>query len=375
MKYSITKLTPKSNNNINFVFEKYPHLLKKIKDTYFIKLIYTLLYKANVKTDYTLSIQENVRAQPKHNYFMSNDVIKHIENANYTLYTILFRIKGIEIHVKIYHKNDHKNDHKNINKYIYFIQLILNLCANESTQTKKEFHITFYFTPFEKLKPTGSIDPVHINSGYTDPNTNEIVIYRKEEWYKVFIHECFHLFCLDFNEVSINFKQIFSPLFFIESDFLFFESLVEFWARTINIAVVSYFTKINISYEDFELLMEVNLSIERVYAIIQMKHILNSVNVSYSQMITNKSDYKETTNCFCYYVLTALLLTHYEQTMAWFVEHNQTLLQFQKNTKHVYMFYHYIRSIYNSPSFLKEIDEKEQFDIGNVSMSAFDIQF
>jgi hypothetical protein len=61
--------------------------------------------------------------------------------------------------------------------------------------------------------------------------------------------------------------------------------------------------------------------------------------------------------------------------MAWFVEHNQTLLQFEKNTKHVYMFYHYIRSIYKSPSFLKEIDETLEYDIGNVSMSAFDIQF
>jgi hypothetical protein len=372
MKYSITTLTTKSNYNINYVFERYPQLLKKIKDTYFIQLLYTLIDKANIKTEHTLTIEENVHVNLTNNYYMSKELVKHIEDTNYTLYTIIFDIKGIQIHVKLYNKT---GDKINIKKYIHFIQLVLNLCANQSSQTKKEFHITFYLTPFEKLKPTSSIDPIHINSGYTNIDTNEIIIYRKEEWYKVFIHECFHLFCLDFNEVSINFKQIFSPLFFIESDFLFFESLVEFWARTLNIAIISFFTKKNISYEEFELLMEVNLSIERVYAIIQMKHILHAVNLSYSQMITGKCQYKETTNCFCYYVLTALLLTHYEQTMAWFVDHNQTLLQFEKNTKHVYMFYHYIRSIYKSPSFLKEIDDTIEYDIGNVSMSAFDIQF
>jgi len=366
MKYSITKLTSKSNATIDYLFEKYPHLLKKIKDTYFIKLIYTLLDKANVKTNYTLTTEENIYVKPKQNDFISKEIMQHIEETKYTLYTIIFDIKGIKIHVKLY------TEKININKYIYFIRLILNLCANESKQTK-DFYITFYLTPFEKLIPTTSIDTIHINSGYT--YKNEIVIYRKEEWFKVFIHECFHLFCLDFDQVSIDFKKLFSPLFFIKSDFLFFETLVEFWARTLNISIVSYFTKKNISYEEFEFLMEVNLSIERVYAIIQMKHILNAVNTSYSQMIqTSENDYKETTNGFCYYVLTALLFSHYEQTMAWFVEHNQTLLQFQKNTKHVYMFYHYIRSIYNSPHFLKEID-KPHYDVKHVSMSAFDIQF
>ena len=242
------------------------------------------------------------------------------------------------------------------------------MCINESNQTKSH-NITFYLTPFEKNKPSESIDPEHVNSGYTIPNTGEIVIFRKEEWFKVFIHECFHLFCLDFNEVNIDFKKIFSVLFFIESDFLFFESLIEFWARTINIAIVSFFTIKNISYQEFELLMEINVSIEKLYSIIQMNHVLTCVNTSYDEIITKTSDYTETTNAFCYYVLPAILFSHYEQTMAWFVEHNETLLQFKKNTEHVYMFYQYIRSIYKLP-----LLEVNKYDL-NMNMSAFDIDF
>ena len=371
MKYSVTKLTNKSNFNINYIFENYSHLLeKKIKDPYFIKLLYTLIYKASVQpTEYTIKTEENVIIRAEQNYYLPENVRLHINETSYTLYKIIFKIKYIIINVNLYANKI------NINKYIYFIKLILNICANEAVGSKKHFDITFYLTSFEKNKPTNSIDPEHINSGYCKSN-GEVVIFRKEEWFKVFIHECFHLFCLDFNEVEIDFKKLFSVLFFIKSDFLFFESLVEFWARTINIAVVSFFTKKNISYEEFELLMEVNLSIEQIYSIIQMKHMLSGLNVSYEDMITKDKPciYNETTNAFCYYVLPAIFLSHYEQTMAWFVEHNQTLLQFRKNTEHVYLFYQYIRSIYKSPEFLQLLN-KDHYQLNNVNMCAFDIQF
>ena len=369
MKYSVTKLTNKSNHNINYIFENYPQLLQqKINDPYFIKLLYTLIHKASTQpTEYTITTEENVTINAEQNYYLPENVRLHINETKYMLYKINFKIKDITINVNLYANKI------NINKYIYFIKLILNICANESIGSKKHFDITFYLTSFEKNKPTSSIDPEHINSGYCT-SSGEIVIFRKEEWFKVFIHECFHLFCLDFNEVTINFKKIFSVLFFIQSDFLFFESLVEYWARTINIAIVSFFTKKNISYEEFELLMEVNLSIEKIYSIIQMKHLLSGLNVSYQDMITKPCNYTETTNAFCYYVLPALLFSHYEQTMAWFVEHNQTLLQFTKNTEHVYLFYQYIRSIYKSPKFLKLLDNS-YYDLNNVNMCAFDIDF
>lgn len=366
MKYCVTKLTTKSNSNINYIFENYSHLLEeKIKDSYFIQLLYTLIHKSIKPLDYTLTTEDMIPFVEK-NHFLPEMIRQHINETTHTLYSIQFKIKGNIINVKLYANKI------NINKYIYFIQLILNMCVNESSQSNSlSYTITFYLTPFEKNEPSKSIDPEHINSGYTIPKTGEIIIFRKEEWFKVFIHECFHLFCLDFNEVNIDFKKIFTVLFFIKSDFLFFESLVEFWARTINVAIVSFFTKKNISYEDFEKLMEINISIEKLHSIIQMNHLLTCVHTSYDEIITKPSDYSETTNAFCYYVLPAILFSHYEQTMAWFVEHNETLLQFKKNTEHVYMFYQYIRSIYKLP-----LLQVNKYDLKmNMNMSAFDIGF
>jgi len=366
MKYSITKLTNTSNSNLNYVFKNYPDQLNKtIKDTYFIQLLYTIINKASLQTtEHTCIIHKNVTPSINSNSFLPKEIHTYINETNTILYDIILTIKGIKFSIKIYSTEPIK-----IDKYIYFIKIILNICVNESHSHSKRLSIILHLTPFKKVLPIKIATPHHINSGFTD---GDITIFRKEEWFKVLIHECFHAFCLDFIDVNIDFKKLFN-MYHIDSDFLFCESLVEFWARTINIGIVSYYTKKNIDYEEFEMLMQVNISIEQVYSILQMKHILHSFGVTYYDLLKGPSDYKENTNCFCYYVLSALLLSHYEQTMGWFIEHNDTLLQFNKNTQHIYMFYHYIKSIYNSPHFFKLIDEKKEFVLNNICMSVFEI--
>jgi hypothetical protein len=154
MKYCVTKLTTKSNSNINYIFENYPHLLEeKIKDSYFIQLLYTLIHKSIKPLDYTLTTEDTVPFID-FNHFLPENIREHINETTYTLYSIQFKIKGNTINVKL-----HANK-ININKYIYFIQLILNMCINESN--KSTYNISFYLTPFEKIKP----DLVENDSGF-----------------------------------------------------------------------------------------------------------------------------------------------------------------------------------------------------------------
>ena len=44
----------------------------------------------------------------------------------------------------------------------------------------------------------------HVNTAFTRtcPKKSEIVVFRKEEWFKVFIHESFHNFGLDFSDMN-----------------------------------------------------------------------------------------------------------------------------------------------------------------------------
>jgi hypothetical protein len=227
-------------------------------------------------------------------------------------------------------------------------------------------------TPFEKRCTSKIVEPIHINSGYT--YGENIVIFRKEEFMRVFIHECFHLFCLDFNEVHVDFKQLLQPLFSVNSDYLLFESLCEFWARTINCALFAYFIEKDPSYEDFEKIFQLNLNIERIYSLVQMKHYLSIFHLEYEDLISGRiKSYKENTNGICYYVITAILFFHYQQTMNWFVENNETLLQFTKSTNHVYMFHHFIRTVYRSDKFLNVLSQIENYHLNHLSMSAFDI--
>ena len=76
---------------------------------------------------------------------------------------------------------------------------------------------------------------------------------------------------------------------------------------------------------------------------------------------------------FCYYVLTPVLLFHYEQTMSWFIEHNQTLLQFKRDKKNISLFFHYIKSIHNNKPFMEMIASLTNYKLTNNCMSSFEL--
>ena len=379
MKYSITKLTKNSNENINYIFEHYSSKLKfVINDTYFIKLLYTIIDKA-IETNVEHSLnQTESNGDTIESYFCSQEIKDYIKENKFIIYTIEFKIKDAQYKVCIYSKKKIK-----IDKYIYFIKLIIVMCSQQATTQNNVFTFKIFLTDFKKSQPTIPVTPFHINSGATshssEPHENEckdIIIFRNEEWFKVFIHECFHLFCLDFCNIDVSqFQKLFKQMYNIESDFLFFEALAEFWARTINIAVISYSTKKNILYEEFETLMKVNIQIERLYSLIQMKHILSNMGFTYDSLLDKSRTipFKEETNFFCYYILTPILFFHYEQTIAWFVEHNQTILQFTKNKNSVLLFFYYIKSIHKNHTMIQTINSLNKFELTNNYMSVFEI--
>jgi hypothetical protein len=246
------------------------------------------------------------------------------------------------------------------------------------------FTFKIILTDFKKTQPIIPISPFTINSGVTSyslpikrDDNRVIIVFRKEEWFKVFIHECFHMFCLDFSNIEdIPYVKLFKPLFNINSEFLFFEALTEFWARTINLSIISYSSKKNILYEDFELLMKTNIKLESIYSLLQMKYILGNMDFTYESLMdkNREKEFTENTNMFCYYVLTPILLFNYEQTMSWFIDNNQTILQFNKTTKSIILFFHYIKSIHNRPELLKYINSLKDCTLTNNYMSVFEMQ-
>ena len=110
-----------------------------------------------------------------------------------------------------------------------------------SKQCCKKIDLFLYLTILKKELPKNNvdvIDQIHVNTGftYTCPNDSEIVIFRKEEWFKVLIHETFHNFALDFSSMNCDIatKTILN-IFKVKSNVNLYEAYTEFWAEIWNI--------------------------------------------------------------------------------------------------------------------------------------------
>lgn len=108
--------------------------------------------------------------------------------------------------------------------------------------------IFIYFTNLKKSLPKTALEIIgreHANTAftYTCPKDPEIAIFRKEEWFKTFIHETFHTFHLDFSGMRNHLCEDRIKLLFgkIDSDVRLYEAYTECWARILNAMMVCYF--------------------------------------------------------------------------------------------------------------------------------------
>jgi hypothetical protein len=359
----IKSLTKVSNQNINNIFENYSqHLKYEIKNKSFIKKMYDLIKSYKFKKEEFNITMDTPNVQSP---YMAPHISQFIKSNTFYNYGTQFSM-DTNIILNIYSVN--KID---IQKYLFYIKLVLHICMHSASKKNNELRLKIILTDINKTCPTIPVEPAHINSGQTDPTINEIIIFRKEEWLKVYIHECIHLFNLDFCNVNINYKQMFKQLYNVQSDFLFFETYTEYWARTINLSIISYYTTKQISLKQFEILLLINVQVERLYCIAQMNHLLSKMGLTYEDLF-DQPKLIEKTNFFCYYVLTSVLFYNYDDTMGWFLQNNDSLLQF--SNKNVPSFFEFIKQRHRTQEFLdfiKQIDKP----LHNCNMSAFDIQF
>ena len=107
-------------------------------------------------------------------------------------------------------------------------------------KTMKSLNVYLYLTKAEKKVPKNPVlvlGPNNCNSAVTFAcaTNGRLMIYRKEEWKKVLIHELFHSLCLDFSGISYNkLKKNIKKIFDVQSDFEISESYSEFWATIIK---------------------------------------------------------------------------------------------------------------------------------------------
>ena len=304
---------------------------------------------------------------------------EHIRNYiidklnGYMVYTCAIGDRKVEIYFGLMGDMSDKFD-LYIRKMITWLKIAFKYAPE---QCSKELKVYCFLTPFKKKLPKNQFTTIsqdHCNSAVTTSCAphGEIIIYRKEEFMKVFIHETFHTLGLDFSNMPlISFNKKIKQLFPIKSEFNLFEAYAEFWASTMNSLMSAYFLTDNKTEEDFYLYSEFCIQFEQIFSLFQMIKILDFMGISYNNLY-NKDNisngvrrylFKEKTNVFAYYIIKNILLYNNSDFLLWCKKHNggEKLLTFNKTKLNLDEFIDFIVLKYQDPQFLKDIEKMRSF--------------
>ena len=300
-----------------------------------------------------------------------NLIRKHIDESIFTQLCYSFQLFGRKIKIYFLLEDIIVDSHINeYNKYVDNILIwlyILNEYASKNCAD--ELTIYLYFTSLNKNIPSSNInvlDQHNVNTAFTTtcPKKSEIVIYRKEEWFKVFLHETFHTFGLDFSDMNTeDCKNKILSIFPVNSTVNLYESYSEFWAKIMNCLFCSYHLENKDNTEDFLNNCEFFINFERIFAYFQMIKVLDFMNLNYSQLykkgaqndIIRNTMYKEKTNVLSYYIITLILLNDYPSFLEWCNKNNTSLLQFKKTISNQISFCNFIEDNYKNNLFIKNV--------------------
>jgi hypothetical protein len=242
------------------------------------------------------------------------------------------------------------------------------LDRHASTHCSQTLHIYIYLTDLQKFLPMRRgepIDEMHANTAYTTScdKWNEIVVYRREEWFKVLMHETFHSFGLDFSgHFDPACRARILRTFRIRSEVNLYEAYTECWAEIMHIVFVAH----DMASKDAEFLRTFYAlwDLERAFSVFQMVKVLRSMNIRYEDLFDAASSpdrFQERTNVFAYYLATTILMVHGTDFVGWCLDHNPSgrPLQFNLGGKAQQEFCAFIERVYRSPGLIRMIRDQE----------------
>jgi hypothetical protein len=186
----------------------------------------------------------------------------------------------------------------------------------------QHMHIVFYMTPLKKYMPVKAediVDEENINTAFTYScsTKNQIVVYRKEDWFKTFLHETFHAFGFDFSHVNESHlstanRQILNLFRGCDPhlDVRLYETYCETWAQMLNLLILFRGSMTAFSRAFIR---------DRKFVHDQLTDYLRIYGLSYRQLmeLSTTPKYTEKTNVFAYFVLRVGLLYRIDEFILW----------------------------------------------------------
>lgn len=372
-------INPNSNSVEALFFKK---LFKQIKKAD--KYIHSEIVQNSISKKYTnIESTKQIKFFKKYTNGSIPESIKNNIELNLLIqidYNTILNKRVINFH---FYTHDYSLSKKMDTYVSYMLMWIYVLNSYGENNCSQQLDVFLFLTNSDKQLPNNNnliLNRENVNTGYTFicMPISEIVIYRKEEWFKVFIHETMHNFGFDFSvTTSSELHENISKLFPINSDFKLYEAYCEVWARIMNDCLCSYSILNNkndvnsfIYYSDFF------IQIERVFSLYQTNKILEYNGLTYENLYKNDNIsvvyrnnlYKENTSVFSYYVITSILLNDYTKFLKWCNNNNFETIKFNKTHMTINSFFNFIKSNYKSDTYIKtlkcikNINKKNDFD-------------
>jgi len=365
------KYNVKTSNKSAYKFNK--HFFNLIGDAF--KEVDELKHRIQKTIIDIKSIDDIPNTSLFNSHFVPNPIKEYImtQFKSYIQLTLFYKKMNIKVIIPL--TNDDFNRLDEFEEYTRIIFAWFILALKHSTMNVKSLNLYLFMSEIDKKLPESNIEilePLNCNSAVTTAcNTNgEILIYRKEEWLKVLIHETMHVLCLDFSgmeyeELKTNIRNLFP----IESDFLISETYSEFWANTMNNYILSYVLMDDVpSMDMFNKFNDFFTYYEKMFSLIQAIKILNHMGLTYEDLYSKKELsiekrklYKEKTNVFVYYILKAILLYHKEEFILWCEKSNDNIINFIKTPENFKSFFEFIRKHMNKSNMVRDLNNVSLF--------------
>ena len=377
MQNDIVKLKTKQSDFLKNIFDKFDSF-----DNTFNKI------KFNLKTS-TFSNDKLNQIPSFDNY--TDDIKEIIKNMEKDFFNCTFSVHERSVDLCIIldkHEKDKKIFIQNILRKT-FIWLHTAHSYSDKTCSKK-LYIYMFMTPALKLLPMDnsvlSQDEINTAFTYTCKHDNEIHIFRKEEWFKVLIHETFHNYNLDFSKFDNGYSNRFAKkIFNLSVDFRMYESYCEFWATIFNCVYFLYFEN-KIHTKNFNKQINECINKELQHSFFQCVKILEHFGMSYTDLYSESEKarfarihkYKENTPIISYYFFKTILLFNCNKFIEWCLKENDNSISFSNNTKDIYkkieMFADFINKYSKNENFVNQIKKvQKEFQDDKKKISSNDI--
>ena len=371
-----------SHNSLVFIKRLYGYIIKSHLDWINKPVINEILVSSN-----NIPKGNNYNGIPK-------GIRDYIESSSQKVKIFVLYLNHRKIQVHFVYDEKSLIDEKTIRLYLQKMYMWLYVCNIYSPYNcANNLNIYLYLTDLKKKLPEKdleSFDMEDANTGYTyaclyndinssikktNYNVIELIIFREEEWFKVFIHETFHAMGLDFSSMdNFAFTQKMQHLFNIENveDVRLYESYTEICAELIHSVFFVHFTVIHSKRgEDMEYTyakIEETLRNEILFSLFQSVKVLDHFGLTYDKLYDNSieskavcKNYRENTPVFSYYILKSIILFNLNNFIEWININNNGSFKFNHTNHTIEKYIDFFRDNYKNPKYISSVKTVEKY--------------